>query len=124
MKFVIMHFCKPPVTSFFLSKNSTLFSNILKLCSSRNLGDQVSHPHKTTGEFVVLTALSFDTTYVTSLRYTLSGGNAVTCQVEQVLLVGEFVLVLAKILIGNFPVLPSHFRKSRNKNNRAYRGRP
>ena len=33
---------------------SPLFSNTLSLCSSRNIRDQVSHSHKTTGKIIVL----------------------------------------------------------------------
>jgi len=32
----------------------TLFSDTLSLCSSRNVGDQISHPWKTTSKFMVL----------------------------------------------------------------------
>jgi hypothetical protein len=34
-----------------------LFSNMLKLCSSLNVRDQVSHPYKTTGKVIVLCTL-------------------------------------------------------------------
>jgi hypothetical protein len=33
---------------------STLFSNILSLCSSLNIGDQASHTYKTTGKIIAL----------------------------------------------------------------------
>ena len=51
-----------PVTSPFLGPNiplSTLFSNTLSLRSTHNLGDQVSHPYKTTGGITVLYILIF-----------------------------------------------------------------
>jgi hypothetical protein len=34
--------------------SSTLFSNILNLCSSHSVRGQVSHPYKTTGKIIVL----------------------------------------------------------------------
>jgi hypothetical protein len=37
----------------------TLFSNILIICSSLNVRDQVSHPYKTTGRVMVLYILTF-----------------------------------------------------------------
>jgi hypothetical protein len=46
---------RPPVTLFILGPNillSTLFSNTLSLCSSLNVRDQVSHPHRTTGKIL------------------------------------------------------------------------
>jgi hypothetical protein len=36
-----------------------LFSNILSLCPSLNVRDQVSHPYKTTGRIIVLYILTF-----------------------------------------------------------------
>jgi hypothetical protein len=36
---------------------STLFSNILSLCSSLNVRAQVSHPYRTTGKIIVYTYL-------------------------------------------------------------------
>jgi hypothetical protein len=36
-----------------------LFSNTLSLCSSLNVRDQLSHPHKTTGRIMVLCILIF-----------------------------------------------------------------
>jgi len=38
---------------------STLFSNILSLCSSLSVRDQDSHPYKTTGEIMVLNIFMF-----------------------------------------------------------------
>ena len=55
-------FLHSPVTSSLLRPNillSTLFSNSLSLCSTRNLRDQVSHPYKTTGKIIVLYILIF-----------------------------------------------------------------
>jgi hypothetical protein len=52
----------PPVTSSLLGPNTllyTLFSNTLSLRSSLNVGDQVSHPYKTTGKIIVLHILIF-----------------------------------------------------------------
>ena len=46
-----------PVTPSLLGPNillNTLFSNILSLCPSLNVSDQVSHPYKTTGKITVL----------------------------------------------------------------------
>ena len=51
-----------PLTASLLGPNillNTLFSNTLSLCSSRNVSDQVSHPHKTTGKITVLYILIF-----------------------------------------------------------------
>ena len=50
------------VTSSLLGPNillSILFSNALSLCSSLNVSDQVSHPHKTRGKIIVLYILIF-----------------------------------------------------------------
>jgi len=49
-------------TSSLLGPNillSTLFSNILSLCSSLNVSNQISHPHKTTGKIIVLHILIY-----------------------------------------------------------------
>jgi hypothetical protein len=49
-------------TSCLLSPNillSTPFSNTPSLCSSHNVRDKVSHPHKTTGKIIVLYILIF-----------------------------------------------------------------
>ena len=51
-----------PVTSSLLGPNTllnTLFSNTLSLHSSLNVSDQVSHPHRTTGNIIVLYILIF-----------------------------------------------------------------
>jgi hypothetical protein len=45
---------------------STLFSNTLSLCSSLNVRDQVSHPYKTTGRFILLYILTL--TFLDSRR--------------------------------------------------------
>jgi hypothetical protein len=54
----LCRFLYPPVTSpLFRSKNillSTLFSNILSLCYSRNVRDRVSLPYRTTGNIIVV----------------------------------------------------------------------
>jgi len=50
-------FFQSSVTSFLLGPNiffNTLFSDTLNLCSSLNVGDQVSHPYKTTGNITVV----------------------------------------------------------------------
>ena len=50
-------FLHSPVTSSLLGPNillSTLFPNTLRMRSSLNVGDQVSHPHKTKGRIIVL----------------------------------------------------------------------
>ena len=55
-------FLHSPVTSSLLGPNillNTLFSNTLRLCSSLNVSDQVSHPYKTTGKIIVLYILIF-----------------------------------------------------------------
>jgi hypothetical protein len=52
----------PSVASSLLGPNillSTLFSNILSLCSSCSVTDQLSHPYKTTGKIIVLCTLIF-----------------------------------------------------------------
>ena len=50
-----------PITSSLLGPNilNTLFSNTLSRHSSLSVGDQVSHPHKTTGKSIVLHILIF-----------------------------------------------------------------
>jgi len=40
-----------------------MFSNTLSFLSSRNVGDQVSHPYKTTGKIIVLYILIFKFLY-------------------------------------------------------------
>ena len=56
-------FLHSPVTSSPLSPNillSTLFSNTFSLRSSHNVGDQVSHPHKTTSKIIFHYILIFN----------------------------------------------------------------
>jgi len=51
-----------PITSYLLGPNillSILFSNILSLCPSHIVSDQVSHPYETTGRVIVLYILIF-----------------------------------------------------------------
>ena len=51
-----------PVTSSLLGPNillNTMFSNTLSFPSSRNVSDQVSHPHKATGKIIVIYILIF-----------------------------------------------------------------
>jgi hypothetical protein len=52
----LCNYLQPPVTSSLLGPNilSTLFSDILHLCSSPTVTDQVSHPYKTTDKIIVL----------------------------------------------------------------------
>jgi hypothetical protein len=55
-----LHF---PVTSSLLGPNTllnTLLSNTLRLRSSVNVSDQVSHPYRTTGNIIVLYILIFN----------------------------------------------------------------
>jgi small basic protein len=50
-------FLQPPVTSSVFGPNihvSSLFSNILSVCSSLDIRDQVSHPYRTAGKIIVL----------------------------------------------------------------------
>ena len=59
-------FLHSPVTSSPLGPNillSTLFSNTLSLLSCLNVSDQVSYPHKTTGEIIFLQILIFTFLY-------------------------------------------------------------
>ena len=71
----LCNFLHSPVTPSLLGPNillSTLFSNTLSLCSSRNVSDQVSHPyafskHKTPPKFS-----TFPLIFLTSLRSTVS----------------------------------------------------
>jgi hypothetical protein len=52
-------FLQTPVASSLLGPNillSTLFSNILNLCSSLNVKDQVSHPYNTTGKIIAFSS--------------------------------------------------------------------
>jgi len=51
---LLRHFFHPPVTPSFRGQTnplSTLLSNILALCSSHNVTDQVSYPYKTTRSY-------------------------------------------------------------------------
>ncbi|PNF25245.1 hypothetical protein B7P43_G13294, partial [Cryptotermes secundus] len=64
MKLLIMQFS--PTSCHFISlrskyspKKNTLFSNTLRLRSSLNVRDQVSHPYRTTGKIIVLYILIF-----------------------------------------------------------------
>jgi hypothetical protein len=62
MELLIMHFLQPLIISSVLGPNcllSTLFSNILGVCSSLTVRDQVSHPYRPTGRFIVLSILTF-----------------------------------------------------------------
>jgi hypothetical protein len=48
-------FLQRPVSSSLFGPNIllyTLFSNALSLCSSLNVGDQVSHPYRATGKMI------------------------------------------------------------------------
>jgi hypothetical protein len=54
---LLCNLLQSPVASSLLGPNillSTLFSNILSLCSSLSVRDQVSHPYQTTGNIIVL----------------------------------------------------------------------
>jgi hypothetical protein len=58
----LYNFLHLPVTPDFFGQNiflSPLFSNTLSLCSSFNVKDQVSHPHKTTSKIILLYMLIF-----------------------------------------------------------------
>jgi hypothetical protein len=62
MKLLVMQFF--PTSRHFISlqcKHSpqTLFANILSLCSSLNVRDQVSHPYRTTNNIIVLYIIIF-----------------------------------------------------------------
>jgi hypothetical protein len=49
----LCNFLHSPITSSHLGPNillRTLFSNILSLCSSLSVRDQVTHPYKTTAD--------------------------------------------------------------------------
>jgi hypothetical protein len=55
-------FHHPPTISSLFDPNilhSTQFSDILSLCSSFDIPDQVSHPHKTTGKIIALCLYAF-----------------------------------------------------------------
>jgi hypothetical protein len=57
MKLPVVQLSPFPVISTLSGPNillSTLFSNTLCLCSFFDVGDQVSHPYKTTGGIMVL----------------------------------------------------------------------
>jgi hypothetical protein len=58
-----LHSClQTPVTLSLFVPNillNTLFSNTLSVCSSLNVRDQVSHPHRTTAKVIVLYILIF-----------------------------------------------------------------
>jgi hypothetical protein len=57
MKLLRMHFLQPPVTSSPFGPNtlhSTLFTNTLRPCFSLEIRDQILHPYRTTGKFIVL----------------------------------------------------------------------
>jgi len=54
---LLCSFLHSPVTLSLLGPNNllnTLFSNTLRLCSSLNVSDQVSHPYNTTDKIIVL----------------------------------------------------------------------
>jgi hypothetical protein len=55
-------FLQHPVTSYLFGPNIlliTLFTNTLSLCSSPKVGNQVSHPYRTTDKIIVLYILIF-----------------------------------------------------------------
>jgi hypothetical protein len=65
----LCNYLHSPVTSALFGPNillTTLFSNTISLWSSLNVGDQVSHPYKTTGRITVLRILIF--TFLDSSR--------------------------------------------------------
>jgi len=54
---LLCSFLQPSVTSFLAGLYillSTLFSNTLNLCFSRNVGDEASNPYKTPGKIIFL----------------------------------------------------------------------
>jgi hypothetical protein len=60
--FSLCSFLYSPVTSSLFDQNillNTLFSNTFSLCSSLNVSNQVSHPYKTKGKFILLYILIF-----------------------------------------------------------------
>jgi hypothetical protein len=63
MKLLVMQFSPPsrhftPLRFEYILL-STLFSNTLSLLLSLNVGDQFSHPYKTTGKIIILYILTF-----------------------------------------------------------------
>jgi hypothetical protein len=69
-------FLQSPITSFHFGPNillNTLFSNILSLCSSLNVRDQVSHPYRTTGKIIILYILVCK--FLDSRRVSTTAGN-------------------------------------------------
>jgi hypothetical protein len=61
-RYSLCSFLHLPVTSFFVGRNvflSNLFSKTLRLCSSLNVIDHVSHPYRTTDRFIVFNLLMF-----------------------------------------------------------------
>ena len=75
---LLCSFLHSPVTLFLLGPNifSTLFSNILSLCSSLNVSDQVSHPYKTTGKIIVRFILIFIFLVTEKWSYCLKYGDS------------------------------------------------
>ena len=60
--FSLCNLLHSPITSSLLGPNillNTMFSNTLSFLSSRNVNDQVSHPHNTKGKIIVLYILIF-----------------------------------------------------------------
>jgi hypothetical protein len=62
MKLLVVQLLHSAVTSFILAPNillKALFTNILSVCSSRNVRDKVSSPYKPTGRIMILYNLTF-----------------------------------------------------------------
>ena len=57
----------PEIMNVLLTQFSPLFSNTISLCSSLTVGDQVSHPQKTTGK--ILTIISMNAILICQCRY-------------------------------------------------------
>jgi hypothetical protein len=62
LSFLLYNFLHSPVIPSLLSPNTllnTLFSHTHSPCSSLSVGDQVSHPYKTTGKITAMYILIF-----------------------------------------------------------------
>jgi hypothetical protein len=61
MKLLVMQISPPSRHSILFGPNilNTLFSNILRLCSSLTVRDHVSHPYRTTSKIIVLYIRTF-----------------------------------------------------------------
>ena len=100
-----------PITTFLLGPNillSTLFSKTLSLHSSLDVGDQVSHPCKTTGIIIALYTLKFTMTPVLSAGTAILDGKVPVQVIKAYGGISPLILNLATVLVSGRLQRKSH----------------